>query len=231
MYRTILALLLLISFSNLSFSQEAIDTTKSAKVIVNVTDRKAKPAKNEEILFRGQTKGTSFSGVTGKDGKFTIQVPNGDTYMVSVKSLNDTTSYGLIEVPALGPDQAFTAPFTIDIEFEPARSYTLDNVHFDFGRSSLRPESFSELEELVTFLKRKDEVKVEIAGHTDNIGKDDDNLKLSQDRANTIRNYLLKKGIQPTRVTAKGYGAKEPVADNTTDEGRQLNRRTEVRIL
>jgi outer membrane protein OmpA-like peptidoglycan-associated protein len=87
------------------------------------------------------------------------------------------------------------------------------------------------LEELVNYLKNKDGIRVEIAGHTDNVGNDADNTKLSQQRAETIRNYLIKKGISPTRVVAKGYGAAEPVADNDTDEGRQLNRRTEVRIL
>ena len=137
----------------------------------------------------------------------------------------------IFNIPALPPDQFYSEPFKVNIKFEAARSYTLDNVQFDFGKATLRPESFTELGELVSYLKNKDNIKVEIAGHTDNVGKDADNLKLSQQRADAIRNYVIKKGIQPARIIAKGYGAAEPIADNDTDEGRQLNRRTEVRVL
>jgi outer membrane protein OmpA-like peptidoglycan-associated protein len=158
-------------------------------------------------------------------------LPPGDKYIITVKSITDSTKYGSITIPALGQDEFYTEPFKVNVKFEAARTYTLDNVHFDFGKATLRPESFAELEELVSYLKNKDEIRIEIAGHTDNVGQDADNLKLSQQRADAIRNYVLKKGIQPARIIAKGYGAAEPVADNDTDEGRQLNRRTEVRIL
>jgi OOP family OmpA-OmpF porin len=80
-------------------------------------------------------------------------------------------------------------------------------------------------------MKWKEEQKIEIAGHTDNVGKDADNLKLSLQRAEAVRNYLIKKGIKADRITAKGYGATQPVADNGTDAGRQKNRRTEVVLL
>ena len=119
----------------------------------------------------------------------------------------------------------------MNVKFAVSKTYTLNNVHFDFAKATLRADSFAELEELVSYLKHKDDIRVEIAGHTDNVGNDADNLKLSQQRAEAIRNYVIRKGISPSRIVAKGYGAAEPVADNDTDEGRQLNRRTEVRIL
>ena len=72
---------------------------------------------------------------------------------------------------------------------------------------------------------------IEIGGHTDNTGKHAINMKLSQARANTVRNYLIKKGISPDRVKAKGYGDTQPVAPNDTEEGRKQNRRTEVNII
>ena len=80
-------------------------------------------------------------------------------------------------------------------------------------------------------LKRKDDERIELGGHTDNVGTPKNNLVLSEARANTVRNYLIEKGIDPNRVTAKGYGLTNPVADNRTAEGRALNRRTEVTIL
>ena len=82
-----------------------------------------------------------------------------------------------------------------------------------------------------SFQKRKDDEKIEVGGHTDNVGKAEANMLLSNNRANTVRAYLLMKGIAPERVTAKGYGMTMPIAENDTDEGRSLNRRTEVKII
>ncbi len=202
-----------------------------AEVNVSVTDMKGKPSKGEQVLFKSDVTQKTIGGYSDARGKFSLQLPAGANYMITVKSLTDTTKYGRISIPALRPDEFYTEPFKVDVKFEAAKNYTLDNVHFDVGKATLRPESFSELEELVAYLKNKEGIKIEIGGHTDNAGKDADNLRLSQQRADAIRNYVLKKGIQPVRVTAKGYGASQPVADNDTDEGRQLNRRTEVRVL
>jgi OmpA-OmpF porin, OOP family len=209
---------------------EANNTTH-ALVNVHVTDMKGNVSKGEQITFRGQAKGKFFSGHSDANGKLSMQLPAGEKYVIAVKSLADSTQYGVIEIPALEAGQFFTEPFAVDIKFEPARIYRLDNVHFDVGKATLRAGSSVALEDLVAYMKNKDNVKIEIGGHTDNVGRDNDNLKLSQQRAETIRNYLVKKGIQATRIIAKGYGATQPVADNATEEGRQLNRRTEVKIL
>ena len=72
---------------------------------------------------------------------------------------------------------------------------------------------------------------VEIQGHTDNVGKDEDNMKLSQDRADEVRKYLVSKGIETARVTSKGYGPSQPVADNTNDVGKAKNRRTSLKVI
>jgi outer membrane protein OmpA-like peptidoglycan-associated protein len=204
---------------------------KMATVNVNVTDMKGRPRKGEEVIFRGERTGKIFSGFSNGTGKIKQMLPQGDSYNVSVKSITDTTKYSIITVPTLGEDEYFTDPFRVNIKFEPARHYRLDNVHFDFDKATLRPDSYDQLKELLEYLQRHEEIKIEIAGHTDNIGTNEHNLRLSQERATTIRNYLVGKGIKATRLTAKGYGASEPVADNSTEEGRQLNRRTEVKIL
>ena len=87
------------------------------------------------------------------------------------------------------------------------------------------------MDELVAYLVRKEDERIELGGHTDNVGTAKSNLILSEARANTVRAYVIMKGIDPLRVTAKGYGFTVPVAENTTAEGRALNRRTEVKIL
>ena len=221
--------------SMLIFAQKnkSMDTTtlKTAPVTAIVTDMKGKPSKGELVLFKSDATQKVFQGRSDASGRFGIQLPAGDKYVITLKSLTDSTKYGIINIPPLGPDESFEEPFKVNIKFQPARNYTLKNVHFDVGKATLRPESFTQLEELVSYMKFKDEEKIEIAGHTDNVGKDADNLKLSLQRAETIRAYLIKKGVQPARVTARGYGASQPIADNNTEEGKQLNRRTEVRIL
>jgi outer membrane protein OmpA-like peptidoglycan-associated protein len=88
-----------------------------------------------------------------------------------------------------------------------------------------------QLNSLVDTLKKKPTMKIEIAGHTDNVGEDLINLHLSQKRADAIRGYLLSKGIVEDRVLAKGYGETEPTASNDTQEGRSFNRRIEVKVI
>jgi OOP family OmpA-OmpF porin len=119
----------------------------------------------------------------------------------------------------------------MSFQFLPPKNFVLDNCNFDFGKATLQESASPVLDELVAYLKRKEDDKIEIGGHTDNVGKAESNLKLSLDRANAVREYLINKGIDPARLTAKGYGMTQPIADNKTEAGRAENRRTEVSIL
>ncbi|MCB2204388.1 OmpA family protein [bacterium] len=103
-------------------------------------------------------------------------------------------------------------------------------VYFDFDKATLQPASYVDLDRAADWLKGNPTVKVELAGHTDNVGSREYNKKLSHDRAQAVREYLVKKGISPARLTANGYGMEQPVAENDTDEGRALNRRVEFRV-
>lgn len=224
-------LLLAIPVSITAQTAESAGTQKPADVNVIVTDFKKVPRPGEQIIFISKKDGNKFSGRAGKDGKFSLKLPSADTFIIKVKTIVDSTKYGMIAIRELQPEEEFAEPFTVTVMFEPARTYRLDNVYFDFGKYTLRPESFTELDELVSYMKWRENERIEIAGHTDNIGNASDNQKLSEQRAGAIREYLIKKGVSPSRVIAKGYGSTDPVADNSTYEGRQKNRRTEVRIL
>jgi len=225
---------LLMAFAHMAHAQTkpaADSLSKTATVHVTVTNMTGKPRKGELIQFKGEATGRIINGTTDAAGKLKKQLPPGDTYNITVKSIADTTRYAVITIPSLETDEYFTEPFWMNIKYEPARSYRLDNVHFDTDKATLRPDSYTQLNELLDYLKNHEEIQIEIAGHTDNVGAAAHNLKLSQDRATTIRNYLVNKGIKTIRLTVKGYGDTQPIADNNSDEGRQLNRRTEVRIL
>jgi outer membrane protein OmpA-like peptidoglycan-associated protein len=108
----------------------------------------------------------------------------------------------------------------------------LDKVFFDTSKSTIKSVSFPLLDQVATVLKSHPEVKkVRVAGHTDDQGKDDANLKLSEDRATAVREYLIKKGVPAERLESKGFGETAPVADNKTKQGREQNRRVEFNIV
>ncbi len=121
-----------------------------------------------------------------------------------------------------------------DIPLQPLQKGTkivLKNIQFASGSFDLLPESFIELDKLVNLLIENPKLKVQITGHTDNIGSQKDNLELSNQRAEVVLAYLTGKQISTERVVAKGMGAQEPIADNDSPNGRALNRRTEILIL
>jgi outer membrane protein OmpA-like peptidoglycan-associated protein len=202
-----------------------------ATVLVSVADGKQHPRRGETVLFISEKSHQVLSANTNSQGKCSLSLSAGEVYAIKLTTLSDTVHYSQLEIPALESGQYFDSPFTVDITYEPARTFTLDNVHFDTGKPTLRPASFKELDEIAAYMKLKPEEKFEIGGHTDNVGKAEDNLRLSQQRAESVKRYLVKKGVQPQRITAKGYGATQPLADNASEEGRQQNRRTEVTIL
>jgi len=114
---------------------------------------------------------------------------------------------------------------------EPGTVIRLNNIFFDTGKSELRPESAPELDRLVVNLNENPKMVIEVQGHTDNTGSKEINAKLSQDRADAVREYFISKGIEPDRIGSKGFGEGKPVATNDTDEGRQKNRRVEFVIV
>jgi OmpA-OmpF porin, OOP family len=213
--------------SLLSFGQEKKPTEKEVLLDIIVTDFSDIPRKNDKIILDGRVTKKTFSCVTNEKGKCSLLVPKGDTYDVKYKDLSSNVEYSEIEVPA--KEGLYT--FELVIKYDPGKVFTLENVFFDTGKATLRPESFKSLNDLVEIMKLKNTMVIEIAGHTDDTGTPESNLTLSQSRAESVRNYLVSKGILAGRVTAKGYGETEPVADNATDEGKQKNRRTEVRII
>lgn len=114
--------------------------------------------------------------------------------------------------------------------YEVGQVIVLENIFFDFDKSVLLPQSFVELKKLTDILSAHPEMKIELSGHTDSKGKDKYNQKLSENRAKAVYDYLIGKGIDKSRLKYKGYGATQPIADNSTDEGRAKNRRVEFKI-
>ncbi len=165
-------------------------------------------------------------------GKFSIRLPVGDKYEIYILGFKDSTkNENVLTIPPTTGNAYYKNPFVVEIQHLPAKSFVLEDCNFETGKADLKEESYKVIDELVAYLNRKDDERIELGGHTDNVGTAKSNQVLSEARANTVRAYLLMKGIDPNRVTAKGYGLSVPIASNKTADGRAQNRRTEVKIL
>ncbi|HNZ42067.1 MAG TPA: OmpA family protein [Bacteroidales bacterium] len=204
---------------------EPTETNALLNVIVSSLDDK--PRTGELITLTGQANKKTFSGITDAKGKFSVLIPEGDTYTVKYKIFGGEEKFKQVTIPS----QEGSLTFQLDIKYDPPKVFTLENVFFDTGKSTLRAESFKTLNDLAEVMKLKPTLIIEIAGHTDNVGTPESNLKLSLNRANSVKNYLVNHGIATERISTKGYGDTQPVASNDSDDGRQKNRRTVVHIL
>lgn len=110
------------------------------------------------------------------------------------------------------------------------RTIILDHVLFDFDKTAIKPDGAKILDRLVTFLNENPDKKVDLEGHTDSIGTDKYNQGLSERRAASVRNYLVKKAVAAGRISTRGFGESKPIADNKTRDGRAKNRRVEVKV-
>ena len=209
-----------------------LNLPKDAKVEGTIVDMKTQqPQNNELIVFRSEKNNNEYQAISDGGGKFSTQLPAGDKYDIYIMGFKDSVSQNVLEIPALKPNSFFKSSFKVNLQFEPSKTFVLDNVEFDFGKATLRASSYTTLDDLAEYLNRKPNERIEIGGHTDNIGSDEKNMVLSLERAKSIVAYLSAKGIDNNRLVAKGYGAEEPIEENDTEEGRQKNRRTEVKIL
>lgn len=117
------------------------------------------------------------------------------------------------------------------VPIEVGQTIRINNLFFDTGKSELKEESFPELTRLIKILQESPNMVIRISGHTDDVGSDVDNLKLSKDRANSVKSYLIKNGIPEKRITSNGFGESKPQVKNDSDENRQKNRRVEFTIV
>ena len=131
-------------------------------------------------------------------------------------------------------DPKVTPYFDVDIELQPLKvgiDVVMSSIFYETNKFELLPTSRPELDHLLSFLLLNRKVRVEIGGHTDDVGTESDNKKLSQNRAMEVRKYLIEKGIKADRIEAQGYGESKPMVPNDSDAGRALNRRTVCRII
>ncbi len=187
--------------------------------------------KAECFLINLKTRDTVFHSQSNENGEFLVCLPVFCEYAFQVSHpsyLFFSEHFSLPEFQDVKKHFLIKAPLA---KVKIGEKIILKNVFFETDSYVLKPESQVELNKLIDFLKKNLNRKVEIGGHTDNVGSEEHNKNLSQNRANSVVNYLVKNGIDAKRLSAKGYGFSEPIAENNTTEGKALNRRTECKII
>ncbi|MEO5890656.1 MAG: OmpA family protein [Ferruginibacter sp.] len=168
---------------------------------------------------------------TDEDGSYLATLPLGKEYVFNVNRKNYlffSENYNL-------NDRSIDSVFTADIPLQPIEAgamIVLKNIFFDSKKTELRQESIVELNKVIQLMNDNPKLKILITGHTDNVGKPADNSSLSNDRAASVISYLLaSRQISKDRLQSKGLGSTKPIADNGTEQGKALNRRTELSVI
>jgi len=196
-----------------------------------VYDVKTKKGLPSSVELTDLSTGILLSRVqTDETGNYLITLPVGKDYAFNVSRRGYLFFSENFPLGEKQPDSVYN----IDIPLEPIEtnaSIVLKNIFFPVNKYDLRPESQVELDKLVQLMKENPTLAIQINGHTDNTGKPAENQALSENRARAVVNYLTSKGIDAKRLSFKGWGDTKPLADNKTEEGRALNRRTELKVV
>jgi outer membrane protein OmpA-like peptidoglycan-associated protein len=162
-------------------------------------------------------------------GGYFIRIPLPKRYGVEIVARNYMLNLDIVDLAK----ESYRSEITRDFKLEPIEigaKMILKNIFFEFGKSTLKSESYIQLDNVVLLLQSTPGLHIEISGHTDNVGSAKTNQKLSEDRSRAVVDYLVSRGIDLSRLEFKGYGFSQPVASNSTADGRSQNRRVEFKI-
>jgi outer membrane protein OmpA-like peptidoglycan-associated protein len=193
------------------------------KIQGEVRDAKSNKPIQATLQFAGST---TRSIATGTKGDYNITFPDGGEYSIRIESVG---YIGILDKINLQTSPRTGVNFSL-VPIEKGARVNLKNVLFQQGTPSLLKESYKELDMVVDFMKSNPAIRIELAGHTDNVGSGSLNLKLSNDRVTAVKNYLMDKGIESKRIKGKGYGGTKPISPGDSEEARRLNRRVEFVI-
>jgi outer membrane protein OmpA-like peptidoglycan-associated protein len=198
-------------------------------VEITLTDFKDYPIIYCDLICKTEPQGDIIKAQTDKLGKAIVLIPkkNRKSYSISCNYRGDKFEFDRVfKIPE--DEGAYT--LTVNLQYQ-SKYLVLYEVEFETGNAKLKEESFKELNRIIEMLSLKPGMVIEISGHTDSIGNLDYNMKLSEKRAHSVKDYLISNEINGERIYAKGYGPTIPISPNDSEEGRQRNRRIEVKII
>jgi outer membrane protein OmpA-like peptidoglycan-associated protein len=203
-------------------------------LVGNTVDKKAnRPVGGTQVSVTNNTQGsTSFTTSNNADGEFRTQLEGASDFEIVGKKASYISNIETLSTKGLNRSTTLYVKLQLGIEEAKAgQSIVLNKIFFASGSAALNTTTSADLKKLVLFLKDNPATTLEIQGHTDNVGSLALNLSLSQQRANSVVNYLVRNGINKAKLIAKGYGPKQPIATNTTEAGKAKNRRVEMKVV
>jgi len=217
---------------NMMESEMEIVTVPMTILRGRVIDDKTEEPVNAVIeLYDNETEALLAEFSSGAEtGEYVISLPGGKNYAIAVQAEDYLFHSENMNISESEVNREIINDIRLK-RVEVGQSIVLNNIFFDTGAAELRPESYAELGILYKLMVDNPSLKIEISGHTDNVGSAGLNQRLSERRARAVVDFLIDRGIDPERLTFKGYGFDRPIASNETAEGRQMNRRTEFEII
>jgi outer membrane protein OmpA-like peptidoglycan-associated protein len=207
-------------------------SVKEHVFLVKIYDHDSKKGlSNTEVEIADSKGNVVFKGKTDGSGQLKAVVPNNGDKFYDVSSVAPNFMYTSKKIEV--EDDIVEYAANVDMhKLEVGYIEVLRHVYYDFNKSTLRPESYPELDRLIKVMAQNPYLKLKVNGHTDNVGSHDSNVQLSQRRAESVVDYLVSKGVSASRLVAKGFGETKPIASNDDEEeGRELNRRTEAEVI
>lgn len=212
--------------------EKPLQESKVPYIIVTgkVTDKETGLPLQTIVTYKVNGAANIMSAATSSDGSYRIELQPGKAYTFSVAQKEYISESAALDYTKVTESQENIQNFAL-AKIEIGKAISLNNVFFERSKAVLLAGSEEELNKLVKLLLDNPTIKIELAGHTDNVGDPALNLKLSQERVEVIKKYIVDKGVTANRISGKGYGGTKPVASNASEETRKLNRRVEFIIL
>lgn len=213
-----------------------LDIEPEPEKLIVLTGKVTNKSNKQPLYAKVQVKSTPDNGYEGftmtnaKTGDFTIKIPERDNFLFRVESDGFVAHDDNIGISEASPNREIVK-YVEMLSMRKGERFALQNLFFEQSKSELLQESAEELDRLYNLMANNPTMEIELGGHTDRQGYRTANLKLSQQRAEAVKEYLINRGISRKRVQAVGYGPDNPVAPNDTEENRAKNRRVEVTIL
>lgn len=213
--------------SQTSKKEEAQKIVVKLKVVDGLTQSELNP----QIIVKGvneMERSSFYEIILSQGSNYQPNLYKDSVYTIDIKAVGYLDEMRFIKTDSLSDND--TVVFEL-VKIEKGTTIQLKSVLFERGTSDIIESSFAELDRVVNMLEKNQNVEIELAGHTDNTGSSRLNIKLSQERADAIEKYLIKKGIEADRLESKGYGGARPIASNRSEATRKLNRRVEFTII
>lgn len=217
-----------------ALKNEPVVEVKPFKYVVTVVDAQTRKPLSPKISLEGQHDNIIVASRSLGSGiyEFSITSPDPKDYTLSVEMDGYVFQNQNLKLQGAGPREQTVSRKIEMRKLSVGVSSVLRNIYFDYDKATFKTESYEELNKLNAMLRQNQGITIEISGHTDAYGRWDYNRTLSQKRAEAVKDYLTKKGIDPRRIKAVGYGESRPLASNDDEaEGRELNRRVEFKVL